>query len=191
MKIKLVLTFLLGVLTSTHAFATTIDFTVFTGGNTGSTTLVTPEATFNSFDGNFFVGAAGIDSEICALSSTGNCEADFEAIFSSDVNNVSLVTSGFNVGDTVEISAFDSSANFLGSVVQAANGLVDLSAFADIRRLFFDDSSTGAGFAYDSITFDSTVSPVPVPAAAWLFGSAVLGFFGMRRKSAKVTTLSA
>lgn len=33
----------------------------------------------------------------------------------------------------------------------------------------------------------STVSPVPVPAAAWLFGSALLGFFGMRRKATKVS----
>ena len=59
--------------------ATTIDFTVFANGDTGSTTLVTPEATFNSFGGNFFVGAAGIGSEICALG--GGCATDFEAIF--------------------------------------------------------------------------------------------------------------
>jgi len=31
------------------------------------------------------------------------------------------------------------------------------------------------------------VSPIPVPAAAWLFGSALLGFVGLRRKSLKTT----
>lgn len=153
MKTK-ILGLLLGTLITTNAFGTVIDFTVFASGNSGSTTLVTPEATFNSFDSNFFVGAAGQASEICALSASGNCEADFEVIFSSDVNNLTLVTSGFNSGDTVEIFAYDLSDFLLGSVTQAANGLVDLSAFSGISRLFFDDSSTGAGFAYDAFTFD-------------------------------------
>ena len=31
-----------------------------------------------------------------------------------------------------------------------------------------------------------SVSPVPIPAAAWLFGSALLGFFGFSRRKAKV-----
>lgn len=36
----------------------------------------------------------------------------------------------------------------------------------------------------ESISVQIGVSPVPVPAAAWLFGSALLGFFGFSRKKA-------
>lgn len=41
--------------------------------------------------------------------------------------------------------------------------------------------------AWDRVIFtadDINLSPVPVPAAAWLFGSALLGFFGFSRKKA-------
>jgi len=36
----------------------------------------------------------------------------------------------------------------------------------------------------ESISFQIGVNPIPVPAAAWLFGSALLGFFGFSRKKA-------
>lgn len=47
-------------------------------------------------------------------------------------------------------------------------------------------SSIGSGqhWALDNLTVNETVSPVPVPAAAWLFGSALLGFFGFSRRKA-------
>ncbi|MES2546481.1 MAG: VPLPA-CTERM sorting domain-containing protein, partial [Pseudomonadota bacterium] len=37
--------------------------------------------------------------------------------------------------------------------------------------------------AEDAIISARNVSAVPVPAAAWLFGSAMLGLAGLRRKS--------
>lgn len=175
MKAKII-GLLLAMLISSNAFAVVIDFTVFPQGITGSTTLVTPEATFNSFSGNFFIGAAEIASEICAIGGGGGgCATDFEAIFTSIIDNLTLVTSGFQAGDYVEIFAFDSSATLLGSVIQASNGLVDLTAFSGISRLFFDDSSTAGGFGYDAFTFDFVVS-VPEPGTLVLLG---IGLFGM------------
>jgi len=163
------------------AKAVTIDFSVFPQGNTGSTTLITPEATFNSFNGNFFIGAAGISSEICALGDGFDCQADFEAIFNSTINNLTLVTSGYNAGDTVEIFAYDSSDTLLGSTTQASNGLVDLTAFSDIKRLFFDDSSTGKGFGYDAFTFDV----VPEPGIVALLAIGLAGFGFSRRTTSE------
>lgn len=159
--------------------ATIIDFTVFPSGETTSTTLVTPEATFNSFGRSFFVGAAGFRSEICAVSNQG-CGTDFEAIFIAEIENLTLVTTGFHSGDTVEISAFDISNTLLGSVVQAANGLVDLTAFTGVNRILFDDSSgRGFGFAYDAITFDFVSNnniPEPATIALLALGLASIGF---------------
>lgn len=52
------------------------------------------------------------------------------------------------------------------------------SAFAGTTSLRF--VNTLPFYQFDNI--EVTVSPVPIPAAAWLFGSALLGFFGLRRK---------
>jgi len=43
-----------------------------------------------------------------------------------------------------------------------------------------DGSTTAGGFTGE--LFVTEISPVPVPAAAWLFGSALLGFFGFSRR---------
>jgi hypothetical protein len=57
----------------------------------------------------------------------------------------------------------------------------------------WDGTFFGAGFnsaaltsslfgASDGIFLEGTVSAVPVPAAAWLFGSALIGLAGIKRK---------
>ncbi len=42
-----------------------------------------------------------------------------------------------------------------------------------------------------SVEYDFTPATVPVPAAVWLFGSGLVGLIGMRKKSSKVSELSA
>jgi hypothetical protein len=37
---------------------------------------------------------------------------------------------------------------------------------------------------FNKVTGQSILNPVPVPAAAWLLGSGVLGLFGLRRRKA-------
>jgi hypothetical protein len=41
-----------------------------------------------------------------------------------------------------------------------------------------DTNGALGGFDIDAVR----VSPVPLPAAAWLFGSALIGFFGLSRR---------
>ncbi|WP_101757926.1 VPLPA-CTERM sorting domain-containing protein [Oceanicoccus sp. KOV_DT_Chl] len=45
----------------------------------------------------------------------------------------------------------------------------------------FQTTITGSGIIIDTNLI--TVSSVPVPAAAWLFGSALIGLFGLKRKN--------
>ena len=49
-------------------------------------------------------------------------------------------------------------------------------------------AGSNGSYYYDTTGFDASISlnPVPVPAAAWLFGSALLGFFGFSRRKANV-----
>lgn len=44
-------------------------------------------------------------------------------------------------------------------------------------------NSSAAIWVADNLEFNNKLSPVPVPAAAWLFGTALLGFAGLRKKS--------
>lgn len=44
------------------------------------------------------------------------------------------------------------------------------------------DANCFADFSVDNVSISADVNPVPVPAAAWLFGSALLGLAGIGRK---------
>jgi len=167
------------ILASTTVSADTLDFSGLPLGPQGTTVLVLPNATITSFGSNLYVGAAGIDHEICALTGGGNCEADLKVDFSTAVNSLSFVASGYNPGDHVDVNIFDG-ATLLGTVGLSSDGLVDLSAFSHVTSLYMDDSSTGAGFAYDHFVF----APVPEPEtyAMLLAGLGLLGFVARRRK---------
>lgn len=164
---------------ASSASADTLDFSVFPTGPMGTTVLVLPQATITSFGSNLYIGAAGIDHEICALTGGGNCEADLKVDFSTAVNGLSFVASGYDAGDHVDVNIFDG-ATLLGTVGLSSNGLVDLSAFSHVTSLYMDDSSTGAGFAYDHFIF----APVPEPEtyAMLLAGLGLMGFMTRRRK---------
>ncbi len=53
------------------------------------------------------------------------------------------------------------------------------------------DSIEGTATAVISNFSAPAISNVPVPAAVWLFGSGLVGLIGMRKKSSKITALSA
>ena len=49
-----------------------------------------------------------------------------------------------------------------------------------------DATNDTVGFADDTSLTITYASPVPVPAAAWLFGSALLGFLGLQRRKQRL-----
>lgn len=166
---------------STSALADTLDFTTLSPGAQGSTVLVFPQATITSFGNDFYVGASGIASEICPLIGS-NCQADMQVDFTSAVNSLSFVLAGYDSGDHLDINIF-SGATLLGTIASEANGLVDLSAYSNITKLYFDDSSTGAGFSYDKFQFTVANVPEPETYGMLLAGLGLLGF-ATRRKQA-------
>jgi len=78
---------------------------------------------------------------------------------------------GYSSGQGVFIGAIDDSGLF-NSITFSANQSGD----------FF----RAGGTIYYSVNGIGSISPVPVPAAAWLFGSALLGFAGFKTRRKKL-----
>jgi len=81
------------------------------------------------------------------------------------------------IGVPMLTAAPDSITRFLGFTSDTS--FSSISFVADLLP------SPGDSFGIDNIEY-STVSAVPVPAAAWLFGSAILGMFGFSRRKTRV-----
>lgn len=111
-----------------------------------------------------------------------SCEGDGILDFNYAVDSLSFELAVFNPGDSVVISAFNGATMVTESLFEA-NATFDLSSFGTITRLVFDDSSTGAGFAYQNFSFER-VAAVPLPAGMGLLAGAlgVAGFVARRKK---------
>lgn len=65
----------------------------------------------------------------------------------------------------------------------ATNNLTFLALSSAATSLSYEITGSGAQIYLSSLTTDFiTTSTVPVPAAAWLFGTALIGFVGMSRR---------
>ncbi len=127
------------------------------------------------------------DPDFTAVGASGNNfnigdNLTAELIFDFDVSSISFIFGGN--GGAFDIFARDINGNTLDFY----SGTTENGAFAGpmtlsgmgIRSLFWSDDPGWNFAAIDNVT----ISAIPVPAAAWLFGSALLGFFGYARKKA-------
>ncbi|HEB70097.1 MAG TPA: hypothetical protein ENI88_10845 [Desulfobulbus sp.] len=102
-----------------------------------------------------------------AVGSFSDVELDFKPFFSTNITNMSITTSSAGLaingsGDAWSIQAFSPgtySFNVAGTI------------------------SGGTGGSYN-VGLTETVAPVPIPPAALLFGSALIGLAGLKRKKA-------
>lgn len=162
--------------------ATTLDFTTFPSGYQGTTSLTLPQATVTGFGTNLYVGANTTNS-ICSISGA-TCEADFKIDFLNNISNLTFNSLGYDRGDSVLVTAYNSANVGIGSFTVAANGAFGFGALAGIRSLYFDDSSTGAGLAFADFTFDqgnvAVAEPNTLPLL--LLGLMGIGFAVVRRR---------
>jgi hypothetical protein len=162
--------------------ATTIDFSGFPRGE-HSGTIVTPEATFASSSGDFYVGAAGLDHEICPLTSDFDCAASLNVTFSKAVDGLTFLTSGYDSAAQFVVNGFDAAGAFSTTISTSGsyNFLINLSAFAGIKSLSFSTDDP-AGIAYDHFTFTSSV-PEPATWSLMIVGFGLVGAAMRRPKS--------
>ena len=122
----------------------------------------------------------------------------FKASFASPVASVSIdakaVLPPEYAGSTTNkpfLQAFNSTGAFLGQAVYSASvygGTWETLTFtrptADIKFVAFSSFSSSGHPVYGM--FDNLNSAVPIPAAAWLFGSGLLGLVGIARRKCGV-----
>ena len=134
------------------------------------------------FDGTFF----GADAWLMVdLSSPGSFDLSGNEILDGDGNSIPVAL------DFTEGSVFDSGLGFQnpGFIVEQ-DGPLDGSPIVITMPGFAGSTQPAVGntapYDFDVATMmggSITLQPVPVPAAAWLFGSALLGLVGVRRKN--------
>ncbi|WP_290701595.1 hypothetical protein [Amphritea sp.] len=108
--------------------------------------------------------------------------------------DVTEVARGANLGTTgwADNTSYLFDLVFTSSLIEVyVNGNLEISAAASALGLSsFNDGAFGfynfsqSNVLYAGIT-EEQLSPVPVPAAAWLFGSALVGFAGFRKLKKK------
>lgn len=147
----------------------------------GQVDFGSPEA--SNPDEVFFNSGAMTDmGSTTALNGVGPIDGDFltpDAVFGFSLafssSGSPQTISIFDLGGTIIDSVLTPSAGFFGLLTDTqigsfliTNGISSVSDLPD--RFFIDDFK-----AYST-------SPVPVPAAVWLFGTALIGFVGMSRR---------
>ena len=174
---------------SASTYATTLDFTSGVYTQTGSSTQYKSSYTEDGYSldiisaGNHFDVASHIVGNVGFHNGPVNAVHDNNIILTmggAAFNLTSMDFAGFQFGAT--------SLDLIGSngVMQSITGAAGLIALSfhnvtSVMFSIFDGATPGNGYAgWNSME----VSPIPVPAAAWLFGSALLGFFGFSRKKA-------
>ncbi len=94
----------------------------------------------------------------------------------------SLFTTNLNAGDYIVAIRQYGDREFGSTLFSSLGGSSGQTDF-DGRTNFWAIDVEGLNTA--------PVSAVPVPAAVWMFGSGLVGLIGMRKKSSKISTLSA
>ena len=170
---------------SASASAITVDFNSAVGDPNGYTDQGIT-FTYNG-TGSSFYGTApnGSNAQLMRFDNTSFWNADI----AGGATAVSVDLGDYNQdADQVFLSIFDSANNLLDMITQdladSFTGMVTLSLASASTIAYANYGTTGALGISGIYSDNFTVSPVPLPAAAWLFGSALLGFFGFsRRKS--------
>ena len=123
-----------------------------------------------------------------------NTSSEMGHMFYNNLGNQGLLDTNNNAQSNYGITNSSFTDGNSGNIVSILNIQEEHYWFEDESEFFFLDAwffDTADGNQYYELQInnsyswavrDGDISPVPVPAAAWLFGSALLGLAGLKRK---------
>jgi len=106
-------------------------------------------------------------------------------LFTNEQRSYSTIDESFLLGETGGDSTNSLSGSLTGDLITGHDYSLFFNSY--IHAVPASNSiATAAGFVDLTITGEVVVNPVPIPAAIWLFGTALIGLvgFGKRRKAA-------
>ncbi len=168
-----------------------LTFEVVNGGSDGSWRIDAPTHNiFTSVNGTSSATALGIGEPSLGFGDTLMSFGAVRALGFDYAGTVYSKTDGIlttNRGDSITIPKLaDGAVAFIGLLYNAGENFTSLEwgAVATLTTADFEDF----GMALDDVEAFSTLNPVPVPAAIWLFGTALIGLvrFGKRKASVSV-----
>lgn len=166
----------LSLIFSANVFAATVDGSLIVGGAytaTGGAGL--SDATDVSLGTVFANGGTGdVDGTVDFLTPAGTGST-------LSLDTFTPVTNFFTVGGwTLNLGTL--------TIVDQTAATLNLAGMGTLTGNGFDATDVNWSFSSSSVTSYSmtvsSVSPVPVPAAVWLFGSGLLGLVGIARRKA-------
>lgn len=151
------------------------DSTVFISSFSSFNTLSTHYTGNTALTANG--GAFGFGAQIRLTKDGGGAfnlnSIELAPIFSFDDINVTFT------GTRADASTI--TQTFAGSSFLSTYSFID---FNDVVQVDWTNPQFRSSHQFDNIVISSgNVSTVPLPAAAWLFGSGIMGFLGLRRKA--------
>jgi hypothetical protein len=150
-------------------------------GTTGDMITINPTKTNPETSGITFTFNSAINAIGFEVGDWGTCCTPSSLYISFDGGSTQTVGTAYSYSDNPSVAAgLPKDGIFVGAID-------DTSTFTTIT--FYGDGYgevlTAGGTIYYSSVAIGSVGEVPVPAAAFLFGPALLGFMGLRRKAKK------
>lgn len=147
-------------------------FSTITGGDFAGLHIGLNTSSFGTYIFSFSQSVSSIDIQFDALSATGAPPPETISGFDA--------SSGIPVITYTDIAGTSFDGTTVSTTVDNGRGIISASA-SPFTSFSFDHAQNTAqfGFVIEKITI--TTSAVPIPAAAWLFGSGMLGLIGMAR----------
>jgi len=172
----------------------TLSIESFESGFTNGSVVSFPGFTVSTPDGEIILSIANGSGATDGTDTMGIVDNGFNGNqlvfnFDSPINAFAIDIHGaLNVGGpgTLTLSNENGASGYIltGPNTTGVNDVFDFGGLIDSAQSFstvtLTASQTGDGIQFDRLQF-GTISAVPVPAAAWLFSSGLLGFVGMSR----------
>jgi hypothetical protein len=128
-------------------------------------------------------GDLGLDADIYDIGSNNptNEALALDYLIDGILNNDPVAADGVKNEDVTDDDfSFYSSAEYIAFKVGAGHFFIALTSPGIINVVFDKNGETGAGLSHYT---EFNISPIPVPAAMWLFGTALIGFIGISRRT--------